>query len=211
MQIRQLQYLMSVAQHGSIAAASRTLNIAQPALSRQIAAIEAEMGSLLFERLPRGVALTRAGRELVRHATRILGELGDVKAHVAAAAEGRRGTLRIGVIPNQSANPHLINAVKAFMKDVPDVTIVVTPMSSARQEIALKEGTLDAGLIVWRSPLDASLTGRFVQRDHMAVAIPQAIAATLGPVTRLSSSPDRISSSTSATASPPCRTPSRWP
>lgn len=182
MQIRQLQYLLSVAQHGSIAAASRVLNIAQPALSRQIAAIEEEMGTPLFERLPRGVALTRAGRELVRHSTRILDELGEVKAHVVAAAEGRRGTLRIGVIPNQSANPHLINAVKAFTQAVPDVTIVVTPMSSARQEIALKEGALDAGLIVWRSPLDASLTGRFVQRDHMAVAIPQAISAALGPI-----------------------------
>ncbi|CAH1666959.1 putative HTH-type transcriptional regulator TfdS [Hyphomicrobiales bacterium] len=161
------------------------MNIAQPALSRQMAAIEDEMGTLLFERLPRGVALTRAGSELVRHSARILDELGDVKAHVVAAAEGRRGTLRIGVIPNQSANPHLIDAVKAFTKDVPDVTIVVTPMSSARQEIALKDGTLDAGLIVWRSPLDAGLTGRFVQRDHMAVAIPQAISRNLGPVRTL--------------------------
>ena len=157
MQIRQLQYVLSVAQHGSIAAASRALNIAQPALSRQIAAIEEEIGNPLFERLPRGVTLTRAGREMIRHSTHILDQLGDVKAHVAAAAEGRRGTLRIGVIPNQSANPRLIGAIKAFTRAVPDVTIVVTPMASARQEAALKDGTLDAGLIVWRSPLDASL------------------------------------------------------
>lgn len=185
MQTRQLQYILSVAQHGSIAAASRALNIAQPALSRQVAAIEDEMGNQLFERLPRGVTLTRAGQEMIRHATRILDELGDVRAHVVAAAEGRRGTLRIGVIPNQSSNPSLIGAIKTFTSQVPDVTIVLTPMASARQEGALKDGTLDAGLIVWRSPLDASLTGKFLQRDHMAVAVPQSILQALGPISTL--------------------------
>ncbi len=181
MQSRQLKYFLAVAERGSIAAASRTLNIAQPALSRQISGLEQELGHQLFDRMPRGVRLTRAGRELVRHSRRILEDIGDIGLHIDAAAKGRTGTIRVGVTPNQSANPRLTNAIKIFSRELPNVTVIVIPMASDRQEAALRDGSLDAGLIVWRSPLDARLTGQFVQRDHMGIAVPHAIAQELGP------------------------------
>lgn len=79
MEIRQLRYFLTAAEQGSVAAASRLLHVAQPALSRQISAMEDQLGTRLFDRLPRGVALTRAGREFVLRATRIVDDLQNLK------------------------------------------------------------------------------------------------------------------------------------
>jgi DNA-binding transcriptional LysR family regulator len=83
MDLRQLRYFMAVCQAGSVAAASRALHVAQPALSRQISALEQELGAGLFVRLPRGVALTRAGEALRQHA-------GQALADVEALRKARR-------------------------------------------------------------------------------------------------------------------------
>ena len=80
MNLRQLEYLVAIAEHGSLTQAAESLFVSQPSLSQQIRALEDELGGALLERLPRGVRLTAAGQEL----------LGEARATLAHADRGRR-------------------------------------------------------------------------------------------------------------------------
>jgi DNA-binding transcriptional LysR family regulator len=73
----QLRYFVAVADTGTTRAAAARLHVSQPPLSRQIRALEAELGVDLFERTPRGMALRPEGQALLRRARRILSEVGD--------------------------------------------------------------------------------------------------------------------------------------
>lgn len=185
MEIRQLRYFLTVAEHGSIAAASRLLHIAQPALSRQMALLEADVGCPLFERLPRGVALTRAGKECEAAATKVLHELSNLRKSITAAAGGKIGTLRIGVMPGHSVLPVLRHVLEELASESPRVSVAVETQMALAQLTAIKQGVLDAGFVAWRSPLDSSLTGDVIFRDQMVVAIPRSMAAASRPVRRL--------------------------
>ena len=84
--LAQIEYFVAVAREGNVGRASRTLRIAQPAISRQIRRLEDELGATLFLRTPRGMTLSDAGRVFLRHASGIL-------AGVRAAQDEVRGTL----------------------------------------------------------------------------------------------------------------------
>ena len=78
--------------------AARRLHVAQPALSRQIQDLEGQIGFQLFERLPRGVKLSAAGKQFLEDARRILGDVEESVARAARVARGQSGTLRIGAV-----------------------------------------------------------------------------------------------------------------
>jgi len=84
MNLRQLEYFVAIADHGSLTVAAERLLVSQPSLSQQIRALEAELGGALLERLPRGVRLTAAGQEL----------LGEARATLAHAQRARRAVRR---------------------------------------------------------------------------------------------------------------------
>ncbi|SCF38325.1 DNA-binding transcriptional regulator, LysR family [Micromonospora viridifaciens] len=98
-----LQVFRAVAEHGSITAAARALRYTQSAVSRQIAALEAELGSPLFDRLPRGVALTEPGRCLLGHAEAVLDRLDAARRDLAALRDLTAGRLRVGAFPTAVA------------------------------------------------------------------------------------------------------------
>ncbi|HEX4040688.1 MAG TPA: LysR family transcriptional regulator, partial [Xanthobacteraceae bacterium] len=79
---RQLIYFDAVARHGSIRKAADALNVASSALNRQILDLEADLGSALFERLPRGVRLTAAGEVFIAYARQALSDLRTVESQV---------------------------------------------------------------------------------------------------------------------------------
>jgi DNA-binding transcriptional LysR family regulator len=80
------------------------LRVAQPALSRQIQDLEEEVGFKLFERLPRGVKLSAAGKLFLEDARRILHEVNEATARAGRVARGHSGTLRVGFTENASAS-----------------------------------------------------------------------------------------------------------
>src|SRR5437764_1861997 len=92
---RRLKVLCEVARHGSFSSAAAALGYTQPAVSRQIATLEAEVGLLLVRRVPQGAVLTDAGRLLVGRAEAVLAQLGDVEAELRALAGLEGGTLSL--------------------------------------------------------------------------------------------------------------------
>jgi LysR family transcriptional regulator, nitrogen assimilation regulatory protein len=97
--LRTLQNFVAVADAGSLTAAALAIPIAQPALTRQVRELEAEMGVQLLQRLPRGVRLTQAGVTFYESAQRILAEATQLKQKLARSQESAQATVVLGVSP----------------------------------------------------------------------------------------------------------------
>ena len=122
MDVTQLRTLIHVAELGSLSKAADRLHIAQPALSRQIRLLEQELGVRLFDRHGRGMVATEQGREVLRHALRVMAELEEIRAVVADEEAPLRGQFSIGMPPTASdivSEP----LVSAFRDAHPDATL----------------------------------------------------------------------------------------
>jgi LysR family transcriptional regulator, hydrogen peroxide-inducible genes activator len=141
---RQLTYFMALAETRSFGLAAAVVHVTQPALSMQIKEMEATLGVALFERRPRDVRLTRAGREVLAHASRVLSEMRELEA--AARRHGLGGRLNLGVIPTVA--PYLLPVALTRLRAA-DLTRDIR-VREAQTEVLLKgldEGTLDAVVI----------------------------------------------------------------
>ncbi|MEL6463554.1 MAG: LysR family transcriptional regulator [Pseudomonadota bacterium] len=147
MELRHLRYFVAVADHGGISHAADRLNIAQPAVSRQIRDLEAELGVALLARQGRRVILTDAGRDFADRARAIL-EAAQTAANQARQIDkGEAGHLRIGLLESASWAGHLPLALNRFARTYPDVRLDILPMGSVQQIDALYAGALDAGFV----------------------------------------------------------------
>ncbi len=102
MNLRTLRYFVAIADAGSLSAAAAAIPIAQPALTRQLRDLEADLGVQLLMRLPRGVRLTQAGVTLYEAAQRILKEADRVRQQLARKLDEGRATVVLGVPPTLS-------------------------------------------------------------------------------------------------------------
>jgi LysR family hydrogen peroxide-inducible transcriptional activator len=107
--LRQIQYFSAVADHGSFRRAADRLEVTQPTLTAQIAALERAIGSVLFERSRSGSPLSAAGRELLPNARRILEETRGFCDRADTLVSGVAGTYRLGVTP--TLGPYLLPAI----------------------------------------------------------------------------------------------------
>ena len=99
MELSQLRTLIHVAELGSLSKAADRLHIAQPALSRQVRLLEEELGVRLFARHGRGMVLTEQGQEILKHATRVMAELEEIRAAASETGAPLRGQIAIGFPP----------------------------------------------------------------------------------------------------------------
>ena len=99
MDLRQLEYFLRVAQRKNISIAAAELNITQPTLTKSIKLLEDQLGVKLFDRLPRGVALTSFGVTLLRHAEAVHVQMKDAGNELTALRSGTFGTVMIGAGP----------------------------------------------------------------------------------------------------------------
>src|SRR5260370_1536558 len=122
MEIHQLRYFVAVAEEGSFSRAAAKVRVAQPSLSQQIRKLEAEVGQPLFDRLPRSVVLTEAGRCFIDYARQILASIGDARRSVDELKDEVSGRLAVGAIPTIA--PYILpELVGKFPKNYPERTL----------------------------------------------------------------------------------------
>ncbi|HMS94281.1 MAG TPA: LysR family transcriptional regulator [Tabrizicola sp.] len=173
MELRQIQYFVAIAELEHFVRASQRLRIAQPALSRQMKLLEAELGVELFERLPRGIRLTDAGRVLLSHLREVNAQIAAAVTATKAAAVGRLGVLRLGVIEVAAWQGIVPESIRRFRAGFPEVELLLSSFDSAAQLTAIRRGGLDAGFL-YNAPADPSLAVRPLRFDPVVLAVPEA-------------------------------------
>jgi DNA-binding transcriptional LysR family regulator len=147
MELRHLRYFRAIGREEHFGRAAIALRIAQPALTRQIRDLEQELGVELFERLPRGVRLSNAGRVFLEEVEKILSQVDRAVDQAKGLASGHLGTIRIGLSEIISAFDFISYGLLNFRASAPDVTLDLRSIGPMQQVIALNEGTLDVGII----------------------------------------------------------------
>src|SRR4029077_5208649 len=123
MELRHLRYFVAVGEGQHYGRAAERLDIAQPALSRQIQDLEKELGFMLFERLPRGVRLSAAGKMYLKDAGRILPEVAEARRRAERVATGKAGTLRVGFVEMLSWHGVVPDSFRPFRRPPPDAEL----------------------------------------------------------------------------------------
>ncbi|PWC56967.1 LysR substrate-binding domain-containing protein [Azospirillum sp. TSO22-1] len=168
--LRQLRYLVSVADTLHFGRAAERCHVSQPSLSAQIQQLEDVLGVQLVERTQRRVLLTPAGRDAVTRARRILGEMSDLAAAARSAATPLGGELRLGAIPTL-APYYLPRVLPDLRHDHPDLKLFLREDLTGRLLDLLKAGALDAVLLAL--PVDEpGLEHAAVFDEPFAVALP---------------------------------------
>lgn len=168
--LRQVEYVVAVADTLSFRGAAQRCHVSQPALSVQIRQLEESLGVTIFERDRRGVLVTAAGQDVVARARGLLiaaDDLGRVAQRHGAALEG---TLRLGVIPTIApyALPHLLPRLR---ERYPKLRLLLREDRTPELVAALFDGQLDLLLLAEEADLGA-VASAFVARDPFLLAVP---------------------------------------
>lgn len=200
--LRKLRHVVETARFENVTRAAEALYITQSALTRSLADVEAELGTPLFVRLPRGVRLTEQGRRFVERARVIIGDVDDLLADIADHRGLHAGRLRIGVCP-PGYQRFIARAIAALAAERPGLRIEITTGATDDLVPRLTTGDLD-GVVGHRGWLkrwpDLKLTtlaafhsAFTVRRDHPLtrqsivterdiLACPMIIPATVEPL-----------------------------
>ncbi|HRD45284.1 MAG TPA: hydrogen peroxide-inducible genes activator [Caulobacter sp.] len=168
--LRQLQYLVHLADHGSFSRAAQAAHVTQPTLSAGIAELEKVLGAPVVDRARSGVILTAAGEEAVRRARAILDQAEGLVQAAQGAGQPLSGRFRLGVIPTIA--PFLLpKALPVLRKRYPKLRLFLREDLTNRLIAALKAGALDAALIAL--PYDMTgLKWAHVEDDELLAAAP---------------------------------------
>jgi DNA-binding transcriptional LysR family regulator len=147
MELRQLRYFVAVAETGNISRAARKMFLTQPALSRQIKALEDEIGLCLLGREAHSIHLTAAGEALLSEARDLLQRAEGIADRVRAAGQSVR--LRVGYAPSL-ASGLLSGAVANFSQKHPNARVELFDLSTRELLSGLENGTLDVAITVRR-------------------------------------------------------------
>jgi DNA-binding transcriptional LysR family regulator len=144
--VTRLRVLVAVARHGSVTAAARELNYAQPSVSHHLARLEAETGVRLIQRAGRGIRLTDAGRLLADRAAEVLGRLDAAENELAAHAGLRAGRVRLAAFP--SALGTIVPAAAAMLRaGHPGMDLRLTEAEPPEALRMLRAGYVDVALV----------------------------------------------------------------
>lgn len=140
--LRQLHYLVTLADTGSFVRAARMVNVSQPSLSQQIKALEDRMGVRLVDRAATGVILTPIGRTIVARARGVLAEVREMEALAARWSDELSGTLRLGTTP--TLGPYLLSPIIAELhRTAPKLKLYVREGIPDDQAFELSRGNID--------------------------------------------------------------------
>ncbi len=170
MNLRDLKYLVALADLRHFGKAAQACFVSQPTLSTQIMKLEEELGVKLVERAPRKVMLTAAGKDAAQRARRILAEAEELKEAARRGANPEAGRLRLGAFPTLA--PYLLpHVVPELHAKFPKLELLLTEEKSDLLLHRLRDGQLDAALLAL--PIhDDSLHAKFLFEEPFLLAAP---------------------------------------
>ena len=169
MDTRQLETLLAVVQYGGFAAAADAVNLTASAVSQQIAALESELQTDLFDRSRRPPVLTAKGSEMVRSARTILQIVTETKASVSGAKV--RGTLAFGTL-RTAANSYVPHTLAAIRSTFPDLTFRLRIGMSEQLMSEVASGQLDAALVADQVTVPSGLSWTEVLSEPLLILLP---------------------------------------
>ena len=169
MNLRDLQYLVALAEHRHFGRAADACFVSQPTLSTQIKKLEDELGVPLVERTPRKVLLTEVGRDIAIRARDVLNEIEQIRAVARRTLDPESGTVRLGIFPTLGPYllPHALPLVRAAF---PRLELLLVEEKTEAVLRMLREGKLDAGILAL--PLhEDSLHSEFLFEEPFLLAV----------------------------------------
>lgn len=182
MRLRDLTYLVAVADHGSFRKAAAAMDVAQPTLSVQVRKLEEELGAELIDRSSTPLHLTPAGVVAVERARSILKDVQSLDDAVRAAVAPTSGTLQLGVFPTLA--PYLLSRVMPGVNErYPELHLLITEEKTSKLLKRFDEGVLDAMLIAMPVDLaDANVLPLFREEFLFATASAGQLAGLPQPI-----------------------------
>ena len=177
MDLRLLRYFIACVEHKTMHAAAEAVSVSQPALSKAIRSLEAELGVMLLDREPRGVVPTPFGDTLFRYAKMIDAEMRRAVFEIDAMRGVTRGTVVVGVIPTMCGT--MANVGRLILSRYPGLRLILRVAFSTELAPALLEGELDVALLLM--PLDNSQVG--ITFDPLLLTRPVLVAREGHPLT----------------------------
>jgi LysR family transcriptional regulator, hydrogen peroxide-inducible genes activator len=171
MNLRDLKYLVALADHMHFGRAASACFVSQPTLSTQIKKLEDELGVSLVERAPRRVMLTPAGRDAAERARRIVADVEQMKEAARRTQNPEAGTARLGIFP--TLGPYLLpHVVPSIRERFPQLELLLIEEKTDVILRQLREGKLDAGVLAL--PLhDEQLHVEFLFEEPFLLAVPE--------------------------------------
>ncbi|MEO7433626.1 MAG: LysR substrate-binding domain-containing protein [Dokdonella sp.] len=170
MNLRDLRYLVALAEHKHFGRAATASFVSQPTLSTQIRKLEEELGVVLVERTPRKVLLTEVGREIATRARVVLDDIEQIRGIARRTMDPESGAIRLGIFPTLAPYllPHVIPNIRARF---PRLELLLTEEKTEAVLSQLREGRLDAGILA--QPIhDDSLHQQFLFEEPFMLAVP---------------------------------------
>ena len=171
MNLRDLEYLVALAEHRHFGRAAEASHASQPTLSMQIRKLEEELGVALVERAPRKVLLTEAGYEIARRAREVMNEVAQIKAIARRTIDPESGSIRLGIFP--TLGPYLLpHVVPRIRERFPRLELLLVEEKTEVVLKQLREGRLDAAILAL--PLhEPQIHQEFLFEEPFVLAVPQ--------------------------------------
>lgn len=168
MDLKQIEYFVRVAELGSFTRASVALNIAQPALSRQVRLLEVELRQNLLVRNGRGATPTEAGKMLLEHGRGILHQVERAREDLGRVRGGLAGRVAVGM-PTSVAKVLTVPLIRAFRERMPDATLSISEGLSVAMNDALTIGRIDIALLYNPLPSPDVELAELIEEDLVLV------------------------------------------
>ena len=182
MNLRDLRYLVALADTRHFGHAAARSHVSQPTLSAQIRKLEDYLGAPLVERQPRNVTLTEAGARVVERARRVLQDCDDIVELARAARDPLAGTLRIALIP--TLGPYLLPSLTpALRRRLPKLRLMLYEYQTAALLERLRAGEIDVGILALGVDTEG-LEARALGEEAFVLALPAAHRLAKQPTVR---------------------------
>lgn len=169
MTTRQLYYLVTIADQGSLSGASRVLGISQPALSKFLSEYESSLGFLLFLRYHRQLTPTAVGRYVIDAAQKILDEQTRMLQSMRAVTDSDHTLIRLATAPNRGAIIYS-QVYNPFSRRYPDITLSLTELYASEQPGAIQHGQID--LAIGSGKTSDKTTDLPFAREELLISLP---------------------------------------